>query len=404
MYLPKKKLGFTLIELLVVIAIIAVLIALLLPAVQQAREAARRTQCKNNLKQLGLAILNYESTYTVLPASKIISMNSVGVVSGTPVWGSVAVIVPWSMSILPNLDQGNLFNSLNFNIPMNQGTNAQAIMTNLPVYRCPSSPGSDVVSYGGPPGTKNIPSAGYFQKHAVADYYAVGQIDSGLDSKAVDIGLDQVAVGGGSTHDGLIINTCYGNTDGIINTNTAALLAKSLPPYGLNDCADGLSNTIMAGEVCGSNQLWRNGAQVQAQFLNAAAATSNPPTALPSFLCGSYAPAGTPGGCLQGHDDNSNPSQPGYMANNFMYGAGWANPLQGGMNFNMSLNGIRAGGPPFDPMNTMNYVQTNFYSFHTGGANTVFGDGSVHFLNANMNAGTLGALITLAGAEVVGAY
>lgn len=90
--LTRRKRGFTLIELLVVIAIIAILIALLLPAVQQAREAARRTQCKNNLKQIGLAVHNYHDTYNVFPNSDV---------GGTGTLSRASAFV----SILPYLDQ-----------------------------------------------------------------------------------------------------------------------------------------------------------------------------------------------------------------------------------------------------------------------------------------------------------
>lgn len=125
-----KRQGFTLIELLVVIAIIAVLIALLLPAVQQAREAARRTQCKNNLKQLGLALQNYHDTFTIFPPTLGVGPGAGG---------------EWSMHarLLPYADQGNAYNAIDFNLNYTQTSAAfpfgiKAIR--IPYLICPSDP------------------------------------------------------------------------------------------------------------------------------------------------------------------------------------------------------------------------------------------------------------------------
>ena len=116
--------GFTLIELLVVIAIIAVLISLLLPAVQQAREAARRSQCKNNLKQHGLAMHNYHDTHNVLPAS-LMSVNP--------------QLNTWLIQILPFLDQANTYNQFDSNKAWNAVPNRQMGLQHVPTYLCPSS-------------------------------------------------------------------------------------------------------------------------------------------------------------------------------------------------------------------------------------------------------------------------
>ena len=157
--------GFTLIELLVVIAIIAILIALLLPAVQQAREAARRMSCKNNLKQIGVAMHNFHDTYQELPAGY--GFNDIAnAANWTKAWG-------WGARILPFIEQENLYNLLGVGtrefdqaLPGNNSSSwpadmVAAIRTPIAIYRCPSdiTPGDintsvDFCHSGGPDSTK----------------------------------------------------------------------------------------------------------------------------------------------------------------------------------------------------------------------------------------------------------
>ena len=145
-----RKRGFTLIELLVVIAIIAVLIALLLPAVQQAREAARRSQCKNNIKQMGLALHNYHDTVTYFPYGE---MFGVGQAPGAAAMNQNGLVM-----LLPYIDQSPLYNTLNFSAPFgkyNSGsapvvtvgaTNLVAKSVKIPVFLCPSDSGAQFIS------------------------------------------------------------------------------------------------------------------------------------------------------------------------------------------------------------------------------------------------------------------
>jgi prepilin-type N-terminal cleavage/methylation domain-containing protein/prepilin-type processing-associated H-X9-DG protein len=127
--------GFTLIELLVVIAIIAVLIALLLPAVQSAREAARRAQCLNNLKQLGLAMHNYHSAIGSFPMGTTTAYQDPGTASSWGTWGANALLLPY-------LEQQPIYNACNFNVSVWQGTlavlNTTTYLTRLAAFVCPS--------------------------------------------------------------------------------------------------------------------------------------------------------------------------------------------------------------------------------------------------------------------------
>src|SRR5947207_843364 len=141
----RSQRGFTLIELLVVIAIISVLVSLLLPAVQQAREAARRAQCKNNLKQIGLALHNYEGSCRVFPPSCIINPYLDGSAFGISYGDAYRVGHPgfaWGVCLLPYLEPTPLYNQFNLNEPCWSLLTALAAGTKVPACLCPSASGA----------------------------------------------------------------------------------------------------------------------------------------------------------------------------------------------------------------------------------------------------------------------
>jgi len=204
--------GFTLIELLVVIAIIAILIALLLPAVQQAREAARRTQCKNNLKQHGLALHNYHDVHRVFPASFIRREYTFSTFAG-PGWG-------WGTMLLPFMDQAPLFSQLNVNLlDAADATLIPLSQTVLNTFRCPSAPGGNLNEK-----LNNPPTA---EPHALSTYKAVfGEMNTQFNYAGDNCSLFQ--------------GSCINLSNGVFSANSR---------ISFRDITDGTSNTVAIGEV-----------------------------------------------------------------------------------------------------------------------------------------------------------
>ncbi len=318
--------GFTLIELLVVIAIIAILIALLLPAVQQAREAARRTQCKNNLKQIGLAMHNYHDTFGTLPPGWIASLGltfnlSTQTGTGTNAEGNWA----WSALILPQIEQSNLYSQLqvgpvDVRDSLDNATQRLLLQTPINAFRCPS----DIA----PQTNDQRPvrgRAGTSYPVATSNYVAWNSGSRGF--------IPGETSGTGATAD----------RAGLFMMNRATKF---------RDCTDGLSNTFMVGERAYKQYVAPNGNTIACRAANA-------------FAMRWHTVMDT---CSR-HDTNGNSGALGFSEGH--------------------INSIQNGGNPVNPSpppNALNsFCGRGSSSFHTGGAQFTMGDGSVRFISENLD-------------------
>jgi prepilin-type N-terminal cleavage/methylation domain-containing protein len=342
-YPANRRKGFTLIELLVVIAIIAILISLLLPAVQQAREAARRTQCRNNLKQLGLAVHNYESSHTTLPSGYIsfgrysqittLAADDFDAVTwdGTPGWG-------WGTLLLPYLDQAPLATALNASLPIWDLSHSTAVTTKLPAFLCPSVSGSHdaltVVDAANAPLLKQGRQVRLGRSHYVASH---GQEE------------------------------CWGDCGGPSGGHNGDVARIADGPFYRNshtrfrDVADGLSNTVLLGEHTSrlSDKTWVG--------------------VVPSAVV--FPRLSSP--------DNAPESAAGLV---FVH----SGPAIGEADL--------FGNPIIHPPNYPTLHVCQMQSEHTGGAHCLMGDGAVRFISENIHRPTFAAMTSIREGEVVGEY
>jgi prepilin-type N-terminal cleavage/methylation domain-containing protein len=341
--------AFTLIELLVVIAIIAVLIALLLPAVQAAREAARRASCINNLKQIGLAMHNFENSRLVLPPTWAIStvllkpplqpvdLTSLPVTNPNyeppcpiqvgEVCNNQIDVQSWPTIIFPFLEQSAIYSDYNISQPFSAPVNTTMVGTQVSFMYCPSAPANRTMVY-----TDALSQAFYgvawTVKLAAGDY----AVDDGIASGWMD--LNNVPHPAGQ------------DTRGLLHGNVAPRFAS---------ITDGTSNTIMVSEDAGRPDLYLNGRAIAVG------------TVIPGYQGGNPVTQSNEGS-----------------------GAGWAD-------YNSEFYTDGDGSKDHTNWSSNNEI----YSFHPGGANHVFADGSVHFVKRATAPSIFVALISPNGGEVI---
>ena len=333
--------GFTLIELLVVIAIIAILIGLLVPAVQKVREAAARAQCLNNLKQIGLALHNYMSTYGGFPPSKV-------AVNG--------FLVPWTNGILSYIEQNNVQSGYNFFKKWNDLTNYAASRTTIPVFRCPSSAGPDTDN------VHPISADGTQFGGAINDYYSITGVQSDNPNYQGNNFLKPIT---GITYTAVADPRLDGVMKKTLKTKPGAI-------------RDGLSNTLMVSESAGRPNLYSMGAQVGTMTVADDSAVWTDPGAISFRIDGSAAPG------QMRLDTNSINSLAVAVPTSLGYPG---TTVQDTIGFGTC------------PMNCTN--KEEIYAFHSGGANILFADGHVSFVSQSINISALCALATANGGEII---
>jgi prepilin-type processing-associated H-X9-DG protein len=312
-----------------------VLISLLLPAVQQARAAARRTECKNNMKQLGLAVHNFESTQKCLPITYTATITTPRQI-GQQSW--VPVLLPYlEQTTLLDLgtgwdDKANWWDSTNSNPGPYLGqavANRQIAAVNLPVLNCPSTPGG--------PRFEDKPNSPETKYGACGDYFTPTGVH-------LDINTSLPAPQAFPT---------TANLRGVLAIYSATANRQNR----IAQIADGTSNCIMIGECAGREDVWRRGVMTPLDYgagniraRGGAWATNDNVYTIGQRVTSSYGPGTT--------------TIPGKVA-----------------------------------INNSNEYGHCFYSFHDGGANFTFADGSVRFLAENIDLKLLASLVTRAGAE-----